>query len=209
MTEDEVVIYLISVNGEPKYVGSSKKKSYRRRISDHKKNDNFLKDVNSIKFEEIQLCSESDRYFIESFFWKEFVTSGAQLENKRDPINAWPLNEFDRNEAAKIIANTRRKNGSYNPWPKANINFHERSIKSAKTRKNRGVKVRTNGVPGGLSMKGKKKSESHRSSISLSRKIMAFARKNGLSYEEAKIIWLQNRPDSPPGLLNRGTVEEL
>lgn len=189
---DTTVIYLISVNGEPRYVGSSREHSYQRRINDHLKNDEWLQGVKDYHFEVIDECDEEVKYLNESLIWKEFKSLGYQLMNKRDPANTWPLNSVDRNEVAKIIAAIRRKNGSYKFPVVSKEIAHDRSVKANKTAKENGnKKANANwSKAGGKANKGKQKSDTHKLNIAESRKIMAFARKNNISYSEAKRIWL-------------------
>lgn len=200
-------MYLISVDGVPMYIGSSLKRAYEKRKKDHIRNDLWL--VGKIaQFEIIDECEDEVRYINESHLWKSLIDNGYELMNKRDPINSWPVTI---REFSEMIVITRRKNRSYkNQFENmTDEQHHSRSVKAAKTRKANGSKYSNGRSPnGGKANLGRKKSETHKSNIAMSRKIMAFARQNKLSYEEAKEIWLTN-PGSPPDLLNRGTVEEL
>lgn len=139
------IIYLISVDKIPRYVGSSRLgDAFDRRKKNHLTTKPWLKNVpeNTIVFDVLDECEEDKRYELEHFYWSILVSEGFLLENRRDPINAWPLH--DRKEAARIGVETRRRNGtlsngikavleSGSPWKKEVLK------KGAETRKRNGT----------------------------------------------------------------------
>ncbi len=140
------IVYMIRVDGIPRYVGSSQLgATYVRRQKNHRQTKAWLKNVelSRVSFDMIEECEDDKRYELEHFYWSILMTEGFQLENKRDPINAWPLT--DRKEAAAIGVETKRRNGTIGNGGRATFSnlSKEAYVKSIETRKTSGSLKRT------------------------------------------------------------------
>lgn len=116
------IIYMIEVDKQIRYVGSSKPEAFEKRQANHLAIKEWLQkiDRSRIKFTVIDECEDEKRFELEHFYWDLLKAEGWQLENKRDPINAWPL--ITSSESAQIGVETRRRNGTLSNGMRAMAN---------------------------------------------------------------------------------------
>lgn len=109
------IVYLIRINGEPKYVGSTFEHRFKQRKSEHE-SYNVAKGlrISDLSFDILEICDDGIRYEREGCHIDQLIIEGYNLLNVSDP-REWIVDETRRAKAiskalkGKSFTNSHRK----------------------------------------------------------------------------------------------------